>query len=227
MKRAALLRHETTNSHDPLDEPSDMLSLMRRRHQQVSEGHGFPVAFTSPIRSRADDTAGESIHGHGRDDGAMNRREPGVRLEEYLSENEIFNDMFMEAKVAAAAGAGDGDGDSSDSSDDEANDNQDSKDLAKDDPTKGNKPSQAEKNMDAFEKRVRDVLPILGQFPKPADKERSWTRQLKTWNRALDDRVWTQKVEMVCLIPTYFFELVQMILIHCCICKTAKGDITY
>ncbi|KAI8924490.1 hypothetical protein BC831DRAFT_465593 [Entophlyctis helioformis] len=56
--------------------------------------------------------------------------------------------------------------------------------------------SQAERNLHAFEDRVRQTVPLLEAFPRIADSERTWRSQLSTWTRALDDRVWTQKVVM-------------------------------
>nr|KAJ3419146.1 hypothetical protein HK105_007349 [Polyrhizophydium stewartii] len=51
----------------------------------------------------------------------------------------------------------------------------------------------AERNLDAFTKRVRREVPIVHtKFPSAAETD----RQLNTWTHALEDRLWTQKVVM-------------------------------
>ena len=68
------------------------------------------------------------------------------------------------------------------------------------DPPRPPKPvptSQAEKNLDVFLERISKRVPMLGQFPRFDEKERVWNGQIQTWKKALDDRLWTQKVVLV------------------------------
>ncbi|KAH6564710.1 hypothetical protein BASA62_007758 [Batrachochytrium salamandrivorans] len=56
--------------------------------------------------------------------------------------------------------------------------------------------SQAEHNILNFESRVRRMIPLVHtRLPSEPQRERLWNSQLKTWVHALDDQIWTQKVE--------------------------------
>jgi hypothetical protein len=60
-------------------------------------------------------------------------------------------------------------------------------------------PSQTERNLEMFLERVVPArLPLLQKPPfKKSEKERAWKLQLDLSKRALDDRIWRQKVLMV------------------------------
>lgn len=54
-----------------------------------------------------------------------------------------------------------------------------------------------EKNLEIFEERIRRNIPMLEPFPSKATDENVFDAQLRTWTKALDDRLWTRKVNAV------------------------------
>ncbi|KAJ3300880.1 hypothetical protein HDV03_001886 [Kappamyces sp. JEL0829] len=57
------------------------------------------------------------------------------------------------------------------------------------------KESQTEKNLNAFMNQVSRTIPLTRPFPV-TERERAWKAQLKLSRKALDDRIWSQKVSM-------------------------------
>jgi hypothetical protein len=54
--------------------------------------------------------------------------------------------------------------------------------------------TRPEKNLDVFEERVRKAMPTLEPYPSRKVKDHVHGEQLKTWTKALDDRLWNKKV---------------------------------
>jgi hypothetical protein len=54
--------------------------------------------------------------------------------------------------------------------------------------------TRPEKNLDVFEERVRKSMPTLEPYPSKKVKDQVHELQLKTWTKALDDRLWNKKV---------------------------------
>lgn len=54
--------------------------------------------------------------------------------------------------------------------------------------------TRPEKNLDRFEERVRRSMPLCEPFPSEKVKDHMHEQQIKTWTKALDDRLWNKKV---------------------------------
>lgn len=54
--------------------------------------------------------------------------------------------------------------------------------------------TRPEKNLEAFEERVRSSMPTLETYPSKKVKDYVHKQQLKTWTKSLDDRLWNKKV---------------------------------
>jgi hypothetical protein len=60
--------------------------------------------------------------------------------------------------------------------------------------------SMTERNLNSFMQQVTDAVPLTKPFPA-TERERAWKAQLKLSRKALDDRIWTQRVVMVISLP--------------------------
>ncbi|KAL5034853.1 Centrosomal protein of 95 kDa [Batrachochytrium dendrobatidis] len=68
---------------------------------------------------------------------------------------------------------------------------------SRNDQTQFAKLSPPRQNIQAFEDCVRKTIPVVhSKFLTESQRESLWSSQLSTWTRALDDRLWTRKVDM-------------------------------
>lgn len=67
--------------------------------------------------------------------------------------------------------------------------------------------SVPEKNLNSYEEKIIKTIPLVQIRKIPfEEKERIWQRQIKTWGKALDDRIWTRKVINVILLVNNIVE---------------------
>lgn len=57
--------------------------------------------------------------------------------------------------------------------------------------------TRPERNLKGFQERVIKSMPLLESYPSQKEKDHVHEQQLKTWTKALDDRLWSKKVSSV------------------------------
>ncbi|KAL2919076.1 Centrosomal protein of 95 kDa [Polyrhizophydium stewartii] len=181
-RRAAMLRQEHAAS---FADQRRTLQDMQHQHRRTvrPDVDPLPSSFSSPPRP----TKASVARSHVGVRGTRDYREPppehddGDELDELLG---VHSDA-------------DSDGGESDASHSLRHRAKKSRPNSSSQSRAGEHTTLAERNLDAFTKRVRREVPIVHtKFPSAAETDRVWRQQLNTWTHALEDRLWTQKVVM-------------------------------